>query len=203
MRRTEGEARRVFRGDQRGEYTGVLVDLAERAERADRGIIGVGVEAADMHRKNVAVLCIRNQERTGCRGRLDHVVQSGVADRASRNSLNRREGHRLLGRAGILDIDDRTIGVAGEDQIAVGGKLERIRISLRDQLRLAGHGIVSHRAVEQHGSRGKQLARFRVRPVQQLDDGRIAISGRIRVAQEHVLALEHDIVIAARGRGLA
>jgi hypothetical protein len=112
----ELKAGRVGGGDQRRKLSGQRIDLAERI--ADRRIIVVGIEPGHVHREHTVVGGVGNVERTRAGIGLDHVVQPAG------DALDLREGDGLMRRAGVLDVDDRVVGAAGEQQIPVRSNLQ-------------------------------------------------------------------------------
>ena len=127
---------------------------------------------------------------------LDHVVEPGIA---GGHALDVCERNRLIGFPRILDVDDRAIVTAGEDQVAVRRHLQRIGVALRHDFDLASYGVQTLRAVGQDGRRQQQTARPVA--VHQFHQRRIAGAVGVGVTQKDFVALEDDIVVATcRGR---
>ncbi len=194
MRRSEIHVARVRRSDERSKGPRRRIDLAERLQASHRRVIVVGVQAGCMERIDLVGFGVGEIERARCRAGLDHVVEAGIA---RSHALNRREGNRLVGRSRILHVDDRAIGAAGQKQIAVRRQLQGIGIGLRHEFGLAGHRVETSHTIGQDRRRQQQAAR----PVaiDEFHQRRIANAVRIGIAQEHLVALEDDIVKAARG----
>ncbi len=194
VRRRKVDVSGVRAGDERGEDTGGRIDLAERLLASERHVVVVGVQPGRIEGIDLVGLGIGQIERS-CRGAgLDHIVEAGAA---GGHALDRRKGNRLVGRSRIVHVDDGTVGTAGQDQIAVRRQLHRVGIGQRYGFDLAGHGVEAGRAVGQ--DRRRQQRATRVIAVEELYQDRIAGAVRISVAQKHLVAFEHDIVVAIGG----
>ena len=118
----EIEARRVVGRQQRREYTGRGIDLAERLQASDRRIVVVDVQLARMKGVDLVGrrICQRNYVPDAASD-LITVVEAGVAAGDSRYI---RKRHRLSRGAGVVDVDDRAVVTARQQQVAIRRDLQ-------------------------------------------------------------------------------